>query len=160
MKDGNLTKALGHCEEALRRFAGNTPVYELKSRILQRMARQSVEEGLAQEPRDKRLQLTRALFQKLADLRRDFCEGSVSIDEFVEQVGNEVDARTAEFASTVAEFESSARDALPEWEEVSQLARKFLSTGECLLRIVPPALDHAPAAIEFCKAVEVEVGRW
>lgn len=76
---GDYNSALQLCEQAIQKFPGNTPVYKLKAKILQRMAAETIENGLKEEPRDKALRIEKQMWR----LREQCAKGIIDADTLV-----------------------------------------------------------------------------
>jgi len=123
------------------------------------MAQVSIDEGLAQEPRDYALKNFQAINVSLNDLRNLYNNGDIDIESFVERLDRSVHAlRTGNLYDSDA-WRRKVATRFPDFEMLSQEGIDCLATGEYLIENIPSGLDYSPAAIEFCKALEIELER-
>lgn len=154
-KTGEFVKALMECEDSIRRFPENTAAYQLKSEILNAMAAEALKVGLACEPKDRRLQQALSTLQVTSQLRARFRNGTLSFDAFASEVEKFCSRIARENPDDLATYAKGIEAILPEISAFPSDVTTFLCTGEYLLDRLPAEYDHAAAAIEFCKAVEV-----
>jgi hypothetical protein len=156
-EDGDFSRALAECEDSIKRFPENTPAYQLKSRILSAMATEALQSGLAREPKDAGLKDALALDLSIKQLRTRFRAGSLSFDAFASEIEKFCSRIAGEHADDLATYAIGIESTLPGLSAFPSDVTTFLCTGEYLLDRLPTQYDHAAAAIEFCKAVEVAV---
>lgn len=158
-QEGRLEEALKLCNDSIARFRGQTEAYALRARILEAMSRQSIAEGLEVEPRDMALKAAFALQETLHRLRAEFAAGSLDTDAFVERLTQSAQAQVAGAGITPRDSEAAIWKRLGNAGKLSDTAQIFLATGHYLLDRLPADYDQAPAALEFCKALETELER-
>jgi hypothetical protein len=153
-EDGDFSRALAECEDSIKRFPENTTAYQLKSRILSAMATETLQSGLAREPRDTGLKDALTIVQSVEQLRARFRAGSLSFDAFASEIEKSCSRIAGEHADDLATYAIGLESIVPGLSAFPSDVTTFLCTGEYLLDRLPTQYDHA-AAIEFCKAVEV-----
>lgn len=154
-RNRDFQKALSECDESIRQFPENTSAYQLKSKILHAMATEALQSGLALEPRDAGLKESLALVQTTEKLRARFRNGDLSFDTFASEIEDFCARIGRERPDALAAYAVEIAQTLPGLSSFPAEVTTFLCTGEYLLDRLPAEYDHAAAAIEFCKAIEV-----
>lgn len=157
LNEGDLDRALALCNEAFKKFPGNTPVYRLKADVLQAIANKTIEEGLKQEPKDRALRLARDIEHRLWKLRKECAKGIVDPEVAIETLERLVQDKIKREGIELKIYEREVEKCLQSTEVAQPRSIRFLCTGEFLLIHLHTRLDYAPSAIEFCKAVENEL---
>lgn len=157
LDESDLDGALALCEKAIERFPGNTPVYKLKASILQAIAKKTIEEGLQKEPKDQTLQLTLDIENRLWKLRESCSNGLLDPEAAIERLERLVQEEVKQKKIELEPYREEVMKSLQSTRTIRPRTMKFLCTAEFLLTELHKSLDHAPSAIEFCKALESEL---
>lgn len=155
MDNGDLEEALKYVNRGIEKLPENTPLYILRSDIYQRMSEQSINDGIKIEPRDTTLQSEQKILNELNMLRGKISAGEISEDEFFTSYDSYLQEQYKNL--DLNNYNKIVESNLTRSNALLTNVRHFLATGEYLLEKIPDALDHAPTAIEFCKALEVDL---
>ncbi len=155
-QSGDLETARKFCEQAIERLPENTEAYELKARILQAEAKKELEKGLNMEPRDVSLQIAHKIADRLQSVRNLYAKGLLTQEEAIEHIEDGVPLIQKDNINLAA-FKEIVDNYLHRPSLLDTTALNFLYTGEWLICLMPKDSDFAASAIEFCKAVEIEL---
>ena len=147
----DFDEALSFCNNGIKKFPGNTIIRTLKSETLRRMDEENLLEGIEIDPQDKRLLFEQNIASGLKTFREKIDSKEISPEDFFVLANAYIQEKTRGFDST--EYEQIAITNL-NGNKISDEVLHFLATAEYLLEKHPLLLDHAPTAIEFCKALE------
>ncbi len=153
LDNNNLEEALNYANQGRKKFPGNTPLIKLRSEILRKLDEENITEGIKLEPRDKALILERSIINKLSVIRRKLDSKDISVDDFFTFFDSYIQEQSQSF--DLEKYKSIAIANLTGASKSNAEVIHFLATAEYLLEKHPLLLDHAPTAVEFCKALEV-----
>jgi hypothetical protein len=154
---GNLETALAECNEGIKRSPESIHLYSLKAKILAAMSETAISEGLKVEPKDTQLLSDRLINNKLHELRSRFSIGEVDADTFIKFLEKTVSGNISDELPEKGKYQDKVKSLFPNYEQLQEESIILLITGEYLLDRTPGGLDYAPSAVEFCKAVEIEL---
>lgn len=157
LEKGEYENALGLCNQAIEKFPGNTPVYQLKADILNAMAAKTIEEGLEREPRDQALRIARDIEKQIWQLRKQCAEGIIDSEVLITELECLVEEKISKGKIDLSKYEWKVKESLQSFADMQPKSITLLCTGEFLLENLIEPLDFAPSAIEFRKAVENEL---
>lgn len=155
--EGDLESALSECNEGLKRSPENTHIYSLKSKIYSAMADASISEGLKSEPKDYQLLADRLISRKLIELRTKFLTGDIDSDAFLRTLEKTVSGTYDHDLNEKEKYLSKITNIFSNSMALQEESITLLVTGEFLLDHTPGGFDYAPSAVEFCKALEIEL---
>jgi len=117
------------------------------------MDEENITEGIKLEPRDKALILEHKIINELSAVRRKLDSEGISVDDFFTFIDSYIQEQSQGF--DLEKYKSTAIANLTGASKSNVEVIHFLATAEYLLEKHPLLLDHAPTAVEFCKALEV-----
>ncbi len=147
----NFDEALIFCNEGIKKFPGNTIIRDLKSKVLRRMDEENLIEGIEIDPYDKNLLFEHNIVSGLKNLREKIDSKDISAEDFFVTANAYIQEKIQGFDLT--KYEQIANVNL-NGNTINNEVLHFLATAEYLLEKHPLLLDHAPIAVEFCKALE------
>lgn len=156
-KTGNLEGALVECNEGISRCPDATNLYSLRAKIYAAMSQVSIVEGLMIEPRDSILLASELINNKLLELRSKFAKGDVDADVFIKTLEKTISGSLHDDLHDIKLYRERIENYLGNTVKLQAETLIFLTTGEYLLERTPGGFDYAPSAVEFCKAIEIEL---
>ncbi|MGI8469859.1 MAG: hypothetical protein ACR2N3_15570 [Pyrinomonadaceae bacterium] len=153
LEENDLEEALNYANQGRKKFPGNTPLIKLRSEILRKMDEENITEGVRLEPRDKSLIFEHKVINELSAIRRKLDSEDISVDDFFTSIDSYIQEQSQSF--DLEKYKGIATTNLNGFGKSSEEVIHFLATAEYLLEKHPLLLDHAPTAVEFCKALEV-----